>query len=365
MKRTNLTIYSAAHFWVDFSCALLMFRCISSASDFALCLLLYNFFAFAMQMPLGILADRFNHNALTAALGCILTAAAYPLYGLCGVPALTACMAGLGNALFHLGGGIDTLNHSQKKGAALGIFVSPGAFGLFLGTKLGKSTLPLLWFGPVGLFVFAILLLWFCTTGKREFTAVSSPFRRVLLRLKRSGANTAFHLKPTSSPLWLIPLFLVVVLRSYMGMNQSFSWKQGVWSWVLLLALVFGKAAGGCLMDRIRPVPAAIGSLGLAALLYFGAGIPVCGTLAVFLFNMTMPITLWAAARLLPGAKGFAFGLLTFGLFLGYIPSAAGLPSLLHDSLSYVLLSLVSMALLVPPLYALQSDGRRRQQTGF
>ncbi len=362
MKRTSLTIYSAAHFWVDFSCALLMFRCISSASDFALCLLLYNFFAFAMQMPLGILADRFNHNALTAALGCILTAAAYPL---CGVPVLTVCMAGLGNALFHLGGGIDTLNHSQKKGTALGIFVSPGALGLFLGTKLGKSSAPLLWIGPVGLSVFAILLLCFCSASRHGFTAASSPFRSVLLRLKRPGENATFHLKPTISPLWLIPLFLVVVLRSYMGMNQSFSWKQGVWSWLLVLALVPGKAAGGCLMDKIRPVPAAIGSLGLAALLYFGAGIPVCGTLAVFLFNMTMPITLWAAARLLPGAKGFAFGLLTFGLFLGYVPSAAGLPSLLHSSLSYVMLSLVSMALLVPPLYALQSDRKRTHHTRF
>ena len=45
---------------------------------------------------------------------------------------------------------------------------------------------------------------------------------------------------------------------------------------------------------------------------------------AVFLFNMTMPLTLWAAARLLPGAKGFSFGLLTFGLFLGFLPVCLG-----------------------------------------
>lgn len=39
---------------------------------------------------------------------------------------------------------------------------------------------------------------------------------------------------------------------------------------------------------------------------------------------MTMPVTLWAVARILPGAKGFSFGLLTFALFLGFCPSYLG-----------------------------------------
>ena len=72
-----------------------------------------------------------------------------------------------------------------------------------------------------------------------------------------------------------------------------------------------GTSTSGQMNTVNSPVRYNHKSAGLAALLYFGAGIPVCGTLAVFLFNMTMPITLWAAARLLPGAKGFAFGLLT------------------------------------------------------
>ena len=35
---------------------------------------------------------------------------------------------------------------------------------------------------------------------------------------------------------------------------------------------------------------------------------------------MTMPVTLWAMARVFPGAKAFAFGFLSFGLFLGFLP---------------------------------------------
>ena len=45
---------------------------------------------------------------------------------------------------------------------------------------------------------------------------------------------------------------------------------------------------------------------------------------ALFLFNMTMPLTLMEAARLLPGAKGGAFGLLTCALFVGMVPRFIG-----------------------------------------
>ena len=52
---------------------------------------------------------------------------------------------------------------------------------------------------------------------------------------------------------------------------------------------------------------------------------------------MTMPITLWAAARLMPGGKGFAFGLLTFALFLGYIPTALGLTLRVRASAAWLM----------------------------
>ena len=86
MTKRSLAIYSAAHFWVDLSCAFLLFRTLSGSPQWMLCLLLYNFCAFALQMPLGLLADRWNRNGLTAAAGCVLTALAC----LSPVPLLTA-----------------------------------------------------------------------------------------------------------------------------------------------------------------------------------------------------------------------------------------------------------------------------------
>jgi len=335
-RKSLLSIYALAHFWVDFSCALLMFRTVSAAREFALCLLLYNFCAFALQMPLGLLADRFDRNGVVAAAGCLTVAAAY----LSPIPVLTAVTSGVGNALFHLGGGIDVLNGSEEKAAALGVFVSPGALGLFIGTLWGKGESPPLWIGPVVLVLLGAGILLLC---RRCFGSL------------RSG-NAALSLEPTAAYRNLLPLFLVVVLRSYMGMNQSFLWKgEGSWAVILTVALVLGKATGGFVMDRLGPRRASALTLGAAAVLYLGCRTPILGTAAVFLFNMTMPITLWAATRILPGVKGFAFGLLTFALFLGYLPSYLGVPSLLTEPWSYAVVSLLSLGLLWRPLREVES----------
>lgn len=324
MDKKLLALYSLAHFWVDLSCALLVFRTMAGEADFMLCLLLYNFCAFALQMPFGLLADRLDRNGVVAAAGCVLTALAYLLP----LPVPAAVTAGVGNALFHLGGGVDTLNRSRESAWALGIFVSPGALGLFIGTLWGRGASPALWLGPAGLLALGGLIL--------------------ALRRGPSG-NEAVDVSAPGGYAPLPPLFLVVVLRSYMGMNQAFDWKAE-WALVLTLALVLGKTAGGFAMDRLGARSASAISLGLASALYLASALPLPGVLAVFLFNMTMPVTLWAAARVMPGAKGFTFGLLTFALFLGYLPSMMGWPSLLTGPVRYGLVALLSLALLWFPL---------------
>lgn len=330
MNKRLLLLYSLAHFWVDLSCALLVFRTITGGGDTALCLLLYNFCAFALQMPFGLLADRWDRNGVIAAAGCLLTAAAY----LIPAPAGAALAAGTGNALFHLGGGIDVLNQSRTRAWALGIFVSPGALGLFIGTLWGRSSTPPLWIGPAGLLLLGAAVLYLC--------------RRSFGPGLRSGNAPADVSAPDGA--WpLVPLFLVVLLRSYMGMNQAFPWKAE-WAAALTLALALGKAAGGFAMDRFGAKRASVGSLALAAVLYLASALPLPGVLAVFLFNMTMPVTLWAAARVMPGAKGFSFGLLTFALFLGFLPSFLGWPSVLTGPAAYAGVAAVSLLLLWMPL---------------
>ena len=332
-----LTVYSIAHAAVDFSCAFLVFRTMLDSPDLGLCLLLYNFCAFALQMPFGLLADGWNRNGIVAAVGCVAVALAY----LPGLPALLAAVvAGVGNGLFHVGGGLDVLNDSTKKAAALGIFVSPGAFGLYIGGILGRGTALGAALPPVVLIVMTALILWAVRGTYGGFLSRNAPAE---LSLTSWNVGTAACLA------------LVVVLRSYMGFNQTLPWKgDGQWGLIVTLALVLGKACGGVLSDRLGAKKATLLSLGLAAVCYLFAANPVLGTAAVFLFNMTMPITLWAAARLMPGGKGFAFGLLTFALFLGFLPTWLGLPSLLTEGWAMALAAAVSAVIL---LFGLREEG--------
>ena len=131
MRHIRLAFYSAAHFWVDLSCALLLLGVVCPEVDPVRCILLYNFSAFAVQMPIGLLADRLNRNHQVAAAGCGLVAAAWFLTK----GAEAAVLAGVGNALFHVGGGLDTMNWSGEKAGPLGVFVSPGAAGLRPGVR--------------------------------------------------------------------------------------------------------------------------------------------------------------------------------------------------------------------------------------
>ena len=118
----------------------------------------------------------------------------------------------------------------------------------------------------------------------------------------------------------------MVVARSYIGMAVTFPWKTGAAAGCLaVLALVFGKVAGGFGAARFGVRKATVVSLSLAALCYLFSFIMPVGLAAVFLFNMTMPITLYWMVYNMPRMPGFAFGCLTFALFLGFLPGYFGL----------------------------------------
>ena len=325
-----ISIYSVTHFLVDFACAFLMFRNIAGTPDGYLCVLLYNFCAFAMQMPLGIVADKLNRNYLFAISGCVLVGAAY---GFATIPITEVVVVGVGNALFHIGGGIDALNISEKKLCALGVFVSPGAFGVYFGTMLGKGNSFSAILIPLALIAAAGLILAVHKAQKGTYPK-----------------NTVFSLEGVGSQRRLIAvalLFLVVCLRSFVGLALDFSWKSiGGWGTALICAVVFGKTIGGFIADRLGVIKTSLYSFGIAALLFLLPTIPVAGVTAVLLFNMTMPITLWAVAKIIPGAKGFAFGLLTFGLFLGFLPVYIGVDVSPLAPWLFTLLAAVSLAIL-------------------
>lgn len=297
MKRT-LPWYALGHFAVDFLCAFLIFGRMSGLPQWTELALVYNFCAFALQMPLGILADRLGRNRLFSALGgaLVLLAAVFSF------PWLTAVLSGLGNALYHVGGGRETLLQTRNYGP-LGIFVAPGAVGIFLGSLW--RNLPLAGIAAGGLLALCSL---------------------VLLRLSKAEAPspTVFSPPAPRNLGLLLALFLVVLLRSLVGMTMASPWKSGIYVVLGAVLGASGKALGGFAADRFGGKLAGGVSLLLAAALFLFPGSPLCGILAGLLFNMSMPITLGDSARLLPGGEGFSFGLLTFALFLGFLPAQWG-----------------------------------------
>ena len=317
-----IAAYAFSHFAVDFGCAFAVFSQGLGPWE----LLLYNMFAFAMQMPLGLLADTVKHSKHFALLGtatvgvCCLLPGHGPLF---------ACLLGLGNGLFHIGGGLDVMERFPDRAGPLGGFVAPGAMGVYLGTVLGK--------GGQGVFpVLAALLcglLWLLLCRKRSEHISRAPIK----------------LPSTDALLPAALLFLVVALRS-VGGTAELPWKVDTLAVAAVCAVVFGKMLGGILSDLLGPVPVSVGSLLLAGVLFFLADRPLPGLMALLLFNMTMPITLFVLSRILPGVKGLAFGLLTFALFVGFLPSFFGAPAI--TPMGMLLLCALSALLLLPALKA-------------
>lgn len=321
-----LSAVSTAHFCVDFACIFLV-TALLPVTNWLFYAVLYNICAFGLQLPLGILADLRQKQLPLAIGGCLLVALSFllqlfsPLWG--------CIAAGIGNGLFHIGGGVAVMRAFPKRAAPLGVFVSPGALGVFFGVTCAGYRGGGMIAGISLLIVMAVILFF----------------------LRRDEGVKTFHpgvsLKKVSfvGGLGVLLLFLAVVLRSYLGLMFGFSWKVGFWLPLLFIfGVAAGKAFGGFFGDRFGLIPTALASLTLSAVLFlFAESYPLCGILAVCFFNMTMPLTLFAIGEILGDAKGFAFGLTTFALFLGTLPT-------LLPSLNYV--GDLSVMILLPAISA-------------
>lgn len=231
-------------------------------------------------------------------------------------------LLGTGNALFHVGGGVGCIREDDarnRKGVGLGVFVAPGALGLYAGTLLAKRGAWEPWYIGTSM-VMALLCaaaggIWELQKSGRAEAGAG--------RGAGIGPDSVF---PGDIALLAGICLLVVVLRSYIGMAVRFPWKTGIGPGILaVLAVAGGKAAGGLCAAGCGAKRTVAVSLSLAGVCYLFSAAALPGLAALFLFNMTMPITLYWLVRSMPGMPGFAFGLLTFGLFLGFLPGYFGL----------------------------------------
>ena len=321
--------YSVMHFFVDFLCAWGIFRNFQTGSGAYQNYLIYNFCAFALQMPLGILLDVLRSrvsDSLRPRLGQIWVFAGVALTtaGVFTHPAIL----GVGNALFHVGAGLDVICEDFAKGhcgQSLGVFVAPGAVGLYLGTIMGKHPGDRLsWL--LSLSVLVILLAALFTKLPQE-----------------SVPQSAAH--PRKLPILLLSCFAVVVLRSWTGFQTNFAWKSTL-PLLAVLAVSSGKTLGGFASARFGHGRTMVCSLLLASICFLLGENPIFGLLGLLLFNMSMPVTLYLLAKHMPDAPGLAFGVLTFGLFLGFLPVYADVTIPMSATFVCALGSIISAILL-------------------
>jgi len=330
-----VSTYSIIHFAVDFSSIAILTGVVLPAvhgkAELILCMLIYNAFAFAFQLPIGIFGDYLNKNALLSAFGCLMVGLA------CFIPNIIAIcvVAGFGNACFHIGGGIDVLNISNQEAALPGIFVAPGALGLFFAVFAVNK-------GFDKFYLLTILMLLCAAVLGRLYSSVKK-------RWNIQNAAPVVDLHFNGKKLAMVLLLAATILhRSYMGTILNYGFKTEIsLALLFVVGVALGKALGGIIGDRFGWLKTGAVTLSLAAVSFaFSFRYPAAAMMAVFLFNMTMPLTLTALANSLQLGKGFAFGLTTFMLFLGLLPMVFGLKNILFSGWGLFGLTIISCIIL-------------------
>lgn len=302
MKTFSLAAYTFSHFAVDYCCFWILFGAFSedfSGGEKAIGFMTYNFIAFGLQMIIGSFCDR-KRNFPAGSFGCALVLLALCIAEFSSVAALL--ITALGNAFFHVGGGIDSLVNAGGKLARSGVFVSAGALGVVLGT-LTKPALPI----PAALASVSFML---CLFAQRLCGAKGNADIR-------SVASKSF-------PIWsVLSLALIsVVIRSLGGTAIPMEWKvTEIQIFAAAFAAFAGKFLGGFAADKFGAKNTGVATLLLSMpFLVLGREIMVLSLIGIVLFNMTMPITLGICAEKLPENPGLAFGLTTAALLIGAVP---------------------------------------------
>jgi FSR family fosmidomycin resistance protein-like MFS transporter len=365
-------LLAVLHAFVDAACAAKLYSSTGELSVMQISswFLLYNFLAFSTQAIFGGILDilfkktagrshdvssgtgkRPDLYSAAAFSGIILVAAGavMPLF----LP-VSIFLVGMGNSLFHVGGGAYALSISGGKAAGVGVFVGPGSLGLVLGTLFPKMR----WIFAAGLVVLGTYAL----------------YRAVVHGVLNTAGKGNIAGSLTPSP-WIqvmtaIFLCLAVAFRAFGGSFPSYSWKTGTTAILIAAAFVMtGKILGGFVYDRFGVYKTMIASTAAAAsaIALFSGNAPasLVGMLAL---NIAMPVTLILLYRSLSDYPAFAFGLAASVLFPGMIlgqitGSALGGAASPTKSGLFICCSLTALILVLVSYMLITRKGKKKEET--
>jgi len=333
----ELTVYTFSHFCVDLSCFYVLFSWYSSGThsvhEVTIGFLTYNVIAFGLQPVIGYLCDKYRGVPVEIIGFPLLIAGLFMMH----IPIIAISLSGVGNAFFHIAGGIDSLENSGGKMMRSGVFVSSGALGVAFGTLAGKAenisiTVPMVLL-ILCLVMLTVIYLRRLTLKSERVKSEEEPVHHVHFALIKSD------LKPG-----VIILLAVVsiMIRSYAGSIIPIQWRTTNLLFLFPAIGAFcGKFIGGFVADRFGAKITAVTSLLISTvLLGFGFFNPCIYIIGILLFNMSMSITLCAIVSVLPTNSGLAFGITTIALLCGSIPTY--FISIAHPILFFDILTVIS-----------------------
>lgn len=312
LKQPNIGagyLYFYIHFVTEVLCFYVLSRLVGDAGFLWVCPLIYDSLAFVPQSLIGYISDLYSkiNFGIIGTFLLVLGLITFELNLLPGsfTEIIILC---LGNACIHINGAEVTLRSSNGKLSHSAIFVSGGSFGVITGKLLSRSHISLNLLSLFGLTMIPFILL--------------AEYYRKENSSNQSCQNFNYHNPKINPKIIILLAIIIVIVRGYMGYGLPTSWNKTTIQTILLYCTMgLGKAFGGILTDAFGMRKIALLSMLLALpYLLVGDNFMIISLIGIFLFSMTMSITLGLLVSTLKNNPGLAFGLTTIGLFLGTLP---------------------------------------------
>ena len=288
--------YSIIHFLVDF---FVMGFAISvrntGITDSILITILYNAIVFGLELPLGILVNRFDKRSLLAGAGCLIVVPGIFLGSYCNICYIVGMLiACLGSSLFHVSCGSHILDKKESKGFDLGMFISAGAVAVYLGQQFGA-------------FGISAVGMWIMLASGIYLMVVPFPYQ----------VTTTERPKAEGTELIIFGCVMLFLVKGFLDLMSVFSWKADFsWGLACAVAIFAGQFVGAVLIDKFGLRKTGLTGTLIACILSVFAGfVPVLGIIMFFFMVFMMPVGIMSLNRYINGSM--AFGLVKCMIFLG------------------------------------------------
>ena len=310
-ENLEIVIFSSiSHLFVDMSTIYVTLNCIKNFDNMLLYIMIYNMFAFCLQLPIGLLTDYFKITKKIIFLSFL-----FIIFGTFFDNAVFSILfVSIGNAMYHVGCGKEILERSKGKCGFSGIYVSTGAIGVFLSRILINKNINFI----IIIRMIILILIFILYIIKNNFGFIEN--------------NNKNYEKNFIKMAYLIFLLMITIFIRSLFSNFDIKFNS-LFSIIMMLFTFLGKATGGIIADIFGKKITILISLILATICFLFYNNPYFIIFGVFLFNMSMPITLILVSDILNNYKGMAFGITTCMLFIGSINLYINRITLLNKSL--------------------------------